>query len=336
MSEHHSHVKHYRSFFWPIVMIGTGVIWLLHNLNMIPTENLWILLRLWPVLIIMAGLDILFARRFALIGALLGLLLIAGVVYVLLLGETLNFVASPVPQTETFSVEVGKATAADLNLELALQETYLHGLSDSNDLFLAKIAHIAAIDFDVSGETTQEISLRQVGSESWYNWFLPQANGEALLWDIGLNPDVPFDIYVDGSTAQSELDLSGVKVSDLEYDGGTGASTIILPASKEGYETRIESGTGAVHVALPEESNLTVWLDSGTGQVVFEAPEDAAVQIEVRSGGTGNLQTPAWITKVSGEAGRDEGFYQSEGFEEAEYQLMIIVEDIGTGNIIIK
>lgn len=85
------------SFFWPIIMIGAGVIWLLTNLNIIPTENLWILLRLWPMLLIVAGLDLLFARRLPLVGAILALLVIAGVVTLLLNGSVLNLEGSTGP-----------------------------------------------------------------------------------------------------------------------------------------------------------------------------------------------------------------------------------------------
>jgi len=44
-SKKYSH-NAYRSFFWPVILIGVGVIWLLSNLNLIPGDNLWILIRL--------------------------------------------------------------------------------------------------------------------------------------------------------------------------------------------------------------------------------------------------------------------------------------------------
>jgi hypothetical protein len=36
---------------------------------------------------------------------------------------------------------------------------------------------------------------------------------------------------------------------------------------------------------------------------------------------------------VEGLADRDEGTYQTEGFDSAEYQLLIVIDDISTGNI---
>ena len=86
--------SHYRSFFWPVLTIGAGVVWLLINMNIISTENLRILYDLWPILLIIAGLDVLFARKLAFIGALLALLVIAVVIYVLINGSPFVFLST--------------------------------------------------------------------------------------------------------------------------------------------------------------------------------------------------------------------------------------------------
>ncbi len=333
MSENRTYRRHYRSFFWPIVFLGAGVIWLLTNMGIIPSENLWVLIRLWPVLVIIAGLDILFARRFAVIGALLGLLAIAGVVYILLNGSNLGIETAPQPKTETFSAELNGTESASIDLSLSVQESNVHSLSDSGDLILAKIGHIGEIEFSVTGTTAKVVKLRQLGIEGWYNWFLPSIRGEELTWDIGLSPEVPLDLFVDASTGHSELDLSGLELDEFAFDASTGASTIILPASTEGYETRLEASTGAMTVVLPADSNLTVHLDGSTGKITFDVPDGAAVKIEVRDGGTGNLELPDTITKVEGLPDRDEGVYQTAGFDSAEFQLLIVIDDISTGNI---
>src|SRR3972149_730312 len=80
------------NLFWPIVLIGAGVIFLLNNTGVI-TGNPWpVILNLWPVLLIVAGLDILLGRQSSAgpaIGAILGLLLVGGVLGVLTAGPNL-------------------------------------------------------------------------------------------------------------------------------------------------------------------------------------------------------------------------------------------------------
>ncbi len=336
MSEKFNTRRFYRSLFWPVILLGAGVIWLLSNLKLIPTDNLWILFRLWPVVIIMAGLDVLFARRLPLIGALLALLLLAGVVYILLNGVALGLENQAETRTETFLVEVGETTSADLDLDLSPQETFVSVLSGSANLFEAEIDHVGEIAFNVTGLADKHINLTQVGIESWLSWLLPELEGEELVWDIGLSPEVPFDLDVDSDTGRAELDLAGVQLDRFRFDGGTGSSTIILPASAEGYDTYIESGTGSMEIVFPAESNLTVRLDSGTGSLLLDIPEGADVLIQVLNGGTGSLNLPDRISKVSGKEGRDEGVYQTAGFEDAVYQLVIIIEDMGTGSITVR
>ncbi|MCB2214106.1 hypothetical protein KQH50_01800 [bacterium] len=336
MSDHFEYRKRYRSLFWPVVLIGAGAIWLLANLEIIPVRNLWLLIRLWPVLIILAGLDVLFARRLAVVGALLGLMVIAGVVYVIWQGEDLGVQPEPQVKRESISLGLGDIETADFNLDLSVQEASVHPLTDSDLLIAGEIGHYGNLDFTTSGVENAVINLRQTGSFDWYNWFLPEIKGEDLFWDIGLSTEVPFDLDVDASTGKAELDLSGVQLEDFKYDASTGASTIILPASSEGYETRLDASTGSLHVFLPAESNLTVILDGSTGQVTFDVPEGAAIQIEVRNGGTGDLRLPAWIERVQGMGERDEGVYESAGFAEAEYQLVIVIDDISTGSIVFE
>jgi hypothetical protein len=328
--------KPYRSFFWPVILTGIGVIWLLSNLKIIPTENLWILLQLWPVLLIMIGLDVLFARRLPLIGALLGLLVIAGVVLVLLNGNALGLEREIEPRTEFYTVEVGDTLSVDLDLSLSVQETKVNVLRNSANLFEAEIGHIGEIEFSVLGTGNKHIDLAQAGVESWFSWLLPGVEGEELLWEISLSPEVPFDLDVDASTGRTELDLKGMQLERFRYDASTGSSTIILPASTEGYDTRIEASTGSMEIVFPADSNLTVRLDGSTGRILLDVPKGAAVQVDVKDGGTGTLQLPANMMKVSGGEGRDEGVYQTPNFENALHQLVIIIEDISTGNIVLQ
>jgi len=52
--------------FWPLVLIGVGLMFLLGNYGLIQPVSFLSLLALWPVLLILLGLDIAFARRWPL------------------------------------------------------------------------------------------------------------------------------------------------------------------------------------------------------------------------------------------------------------------------------
>ncbi len=120
------------------------------------------------------------------------------------------------------------------------------------------------------------------------------------------------------------------------FDASTGASVIILPDSSDAYDVEIKASTGSIRVVLPEQGNMTLRIDGSTGQITFVAHEGAALQVEVKEGGTGNLTIPSWMSKTSGVADRDEGVYQTDGFESAVNKNFLIIEDISTGNIVIE
>jgi hypothetical protein len=46
-----------------VILIAVGIIWLLGNLGVLSAANILVLLRLWPLLLIVIGLDLLFGRQ---------------------------------------------------------------------------------------------------------------------------------------------------------------------------------------------------------------------------------------------------------------------------------
>jgi len=69
-----------RSIFWPLVMIATGVLWLMVGMNIIPRANLWALLHLFPFLLIALGLGLILRAYWRFAGMLVSLLVVAGAV----------------------------------------------------------------------------------------------------------------------------------------------------------------------------------------------------------------------------------------------------------------
>src|SRR4029077_12293523 len=54
----------YRSFFWPAVLITVGIVALLVSSGVISADRLYLLLNLWPVILIVIGLELLGRRAF--------------------------------------------------------------------------------------------------------------------------------------------------------------------------------------------------------------------------------------------------------------------------------
>jgi len=64
--------------FWPVLMVGVGLIGIFAQLKWMTTDNMGRMVNLWPVLLIVAGVGLIFRHRSPWIGAALALILVAG------------------------------------------------------------------------------------------------------------------------------------------------------------------------------------------------------------------------------------------------------------------
>ena len=75
------------NLFVPIVLMGGGVILLLSNLGLLPQDSFLLLLPFWPVLMIVAGIQIIVTRMgviSTIVSALLGLAVVVGAFWYLM------------------------------------------------------------------------------------------------------------------------------------------------------------------------------------------------------------------------------------------------------------
>ncbi len=250
-----------RSLFWPIVLIGIGVIWLLSNIGLIADLSLGILLRLWPLVLIVIGLDLLFGRRWPALSALIGLGTVALVVALLLfapqLGLDTNEPASlfglPIVtgidesniRTDRFTEPLGDAQSAEVVLDLYPGRTAIHSLADSDALIDAEITHVGEIDFRVSGDRTKTVRLGQ-GEAIRFGPLI--ASGSRLVWDIGLTPEIPLDLSIDAGSGPADADLRQLRLQSLDVNGGSGPLEVTLPEGATDYRARLDGGSGPITV----------------------------------------------------------------------------------------
>jgi hypothetical protein len=67
-----------RSYFWPLMLIACGVLWLMSNLGFLPGKNLWALIQMLPYLLIALGIGLILRAFWPPAGFLVSLLVVAG------------------------------------------------------------------------------------------------------------------------------------------------------------------------------------------------------------------------------------------------------------------
>ncbi len=315
-----------------MILIGVGVVWLLSNLGLLPTNSINLLANLWPLLLVGIGLDLIFARRLPVVGALIGLALVAVVVVVLLLGPSLNLPQVGQVETRTFTVPVEQNRSATINLSLSSFSTNIQALpASSSNLFDATIHYTGTLNFsNVGSNGNMDIRLSQSGFPSF--WFGSVLDGSDRSWDINLSPNVPIALTIDAASGSSDFDLRGLQLTSLKVDSASGSTNLSLPTSAQAYTVDFSGASGSADISLPANTSLTMHLDGASGSMNVSLPAGAAVHVEVQHTGSGSVNLPGNLTRLSG-SGRDKaGTWESAGYAQAAQKIQLIITDLGSGS----
>ena len=164
-------------------------------------------------------------------------------------------------------------------------------------------------------------------------WFIPNFSGGDLQWKIGLSPKVPLTLSINAASGSSDIDLSGLQLTSLNMDAASGSTNLRLPVSSQPYSVDYQGASGSADISLPANTSLTLRLHGASGSLNLNLPESAAVHIEVQGSGSGSINVPGGLNRLSG-SGRDKtGVWESQGFAQAELKITIIVSDAASGSI---
>ena len=317
-----------RSLFFPIVLIGIGTIWLLVNFNIIQGFTFGQLWRLWPLFLIAAGLELLFGRGRAFIGALIGLLTVAAAVVLLIYGRQLGLGQATTLKTEAFSAPLAEATSAQVTLDLDEYASDIGPTTTAENLVEADLTYAGEPVFEVTGTTDKAVTVGVRNDNTDPFSFFDSIDAR---WQIGLSPEVPLGLTVDGGSGSADFHLQTLDLTSLVVDGGSGALDLALPAG-DGYTAEVSGGSGSVRIAFESGTQATLRYDGGSGALTVDVPEGQAVRVEIRDSGSGGVSLPGGWEVVS-DGDNDEGVWQTDGYDAAADQLLIIVTEVGSGSI---
>jgi hypothetical protein len=249
----------------PAILVALGVVFLLNNLGYLGWGVWDTLLRLWPVLLIAIGLDLLIGRRSILGSALVVLLLLAA------LGAAIWWTGFWLPggmaiASETISQPLGAARRADIDIGMGAGRLQVGPLAESDNLIEGMIAKSSGEqvlqDFSMSGNSaTFKLHSRAA-------WAFPfrERRGERIEWSLLLNRDIPLRLHIDTGAGQAMLDLARLQVADLDVNTGVGQTTLTLPQQGQ-VQARINGGIGETVVIIPARMAARIEATTGLGQV---------------------------------------------------------------------
>jgi Domain of unknown function (DUF5668)/Cell wall-active antibiotics response 4TMS YvqF len=292
------------SLFWPIILIGAGAILLLSNLHVI-TGNPWgVIWRLWPLLLIAIGLDILFGRRSvagSIVGGILGLAVVGIVLWVVIAQPALpglNFSGNL--QTQHIQYPLNNVQSASVSIGFATGTNELKALSDSGNLIEGDLSTYGSIDFTPTSDGSQA-TVRL--NESSGSFGIPFFGDSGEHWAIGLNPKVAYTLDLNMGVGNSTVDLSKLSLSS----------------------GKINVGVGQVEVWLPSTGKFSLRIDGGVGNLKIHVPGHIGVHVDLNSG-LGSFNAGSRLRSIG------DNVYETEGYSSASDQITLNI-DAGVGSI---
>lgn len=266
-----------RSLMWPILIIAIGCVLLLQAAGAFPEAVGDLLLRSWPALAILFGLDVLFGRRrLRILGRSIEISLVALVVLVIALAGVIWLAyANQADELRTDNVVAFEETvAADVEQVLVIVEVDRVGITVGGEAgggreltaeFAGSRESEVTMDWAVEADTGT-LTIRETHPSS-----IPKLedHGRGSL-DIGLPPDVTVQqLVIAGARGDVAIDLLPVRVQQIDVSVVEGDVAVALPG-QDTLQGKLTARDGAIQLTVPEQIALIVGLQPGSGTPSYE------------------------------------------------------------------
>jgi len=251
----------------PAVLIGLGLVFLANNLGWLGWEVWDTLWRLWPVLLIAVGLELLIGRRSMLSAALI-LVLVLGIAGVAIWSSGAMWMRSVPVTGETIAQALDGATRADVEIGMSTGTLRVRALDEGNGLIDGTLQRGAREQLDrsfaVNGDTAV-FKLRSRGTSAWMVPFTTERRDQ-MTWDMQLNQTVPMHLKVDTGAGTAMLDLARLHVTDLQANIGVGTTMLTMPAQGR-VHAQVNGGVGETTIIIPAGVAARITATAGLGSV---------------------------------------------------------------------
>jgi hypothetical protein len=259
-----------RSIVGPVFLIGLGVVFLLANYGYLAL-NVWeLVFRLWPILLIAIGLDIVIGRKsflLSLVGLVIALALLAGALW--LFGVRVE--SGQVLNSEQISQSLDGASAARLTIAPAVGSLRLTSMSSPDGLVSGTVRRVGnetiTSNYDVSGGT----AVYTVRGTGGVFLSIPAGGSNQWNWDLALTPEVPIDLNSNLGAGEALIDLTGLDIQALNVNLGLGQTTVVLPDQGQ-FEGKVDGAIGQTVIRIPQ--GMAVRIQADTGIANINVPSD--------------------------------------------------------------
>ena len=246
-----------RGYLFPLILIAIGVLFLLGNLGYLPPITWQALLSLWPVLLIVFGVEMLVGRRRPLLALALEAAVVAAAV-ALVAAQPFGFFGSPVTVATSFSIPRGGSRALSLNVQGGAGTYTISG--GAADLVDASSSGGAISVHDERHGGTADVSVQPTNFGG--NAFGVPGTVPSSV-DVRVASDVPTSLRVSGGAGEFTVDLGRFEVRTVRIDTGASRLDLTLPTPSGDVPIRIGAGAASLTIVVPDGVEAAITTQGG-------------------------------------------------------------------------
>ena len=250
----------------PLLLITFGAVLLLVQLGALPADGITRLLSLWPLLLVMLGIEIIAERTMPNAGGRIVAAVLIGLIA--LLGFAWAFAGSPFVFGGVRGDITGPAAASG-NSSMVVNA----GGARVHVTAAAAGAPLYSVSYDVRSvapEVTNTGGAVTVTTRG-QGWGMLQNRADRL--DIALNPDVAWSVELNVGAAETQVDLAGLDIGSVRMNAGAGQVTLHLGQPSGTVPIDIRGGALSATIEVPTGAEARV---VSTGAISsFQGPDGA-------------------------------------------------------------
>ncbi|HHV98272.1 MAG TPA: hypothetical protein GXX36_01660 [Clostridiaceae bacterium] len=236
-----------------IFLLLAGVFLLLINLRIINWSIFYAIVDLWPLFLVAIGINIIAGKRQAIKIITWVLLLAVFVTYGYINRGKYNR-NNAQDGNRVYTVEkLAETEKGDLKLSLG---GLSFNIGPERDYLLEGVATKPAIKYSVDyddGNRIARIDIKQANER----FIVDNVTGRnGYSYELNLNDNVKWDIDAKIGAVSGTMDLSDIRVDDLDADLGAGKLDIIFGTANEITNVKINAGASKVGLVFPEEAGV--------------------------------------------------------------------------------
>lgn len=239
-----------------IILIILGILFLLSNLGYISFDVLFGIFDLWPLLFVIAGINILFNKKPIVILITWIIFFVILILYGIFYGSINTDIDFSTHFTKPAETSYGK-----LNLDIGAARV---DIDSEKDNLLKVNARGIKLDYNDIYKNNNETAIFNFANRS-HNSIIFDTKGNN--YDFKLNEDVIWDLDLDLGAISGTLNLENIAAKSITLNMGAGNLNIVLGNKYDQSDIRIDSGASNINITVPKNAGIKIKSDSSLSKI---------------------------------------------------------------------